>query len=448
MPLIDQYLRQLNDQNGSDLHVTAREPARMRVHGSMVVIAPQVLEPAVTQRLFEEIMPEPNIREFHESNDTDFAYELPGLARFRVNVFRDIRGVGGVVRIIPMTILSADQLGLPAPVRRFCELPNGLVLVTGPTGSGKSTTLAALIDLVNNSRDDHVITIEDPIEFVHVSKRCLINQREVHSHTGSFARALRAALREDPDVVLVGEMRDLETTRIAIETAETGHLVFGTLHTRTAPSTIDRLIGQFPASEQEQIRVMAATSIRGVVAQTLLKRKPRGRIAAYEVMVVTPAIQNTIREGKIFQIPSIMQISAKYGMVCLNDSLLKLVLAGTVDPAEAMARSDDPADLQRKIQVATGIGGESDSGTVVVSGIDPAAGESAGLPGYEFNAQHVMDAEAALKRKAAEARERRHAERAARYQQEKEEREKKQLEQQQQTPDDDARKGFFQRFKK
>ena len=262
-----------------------------------------------------------------------------------MNLFRDRNGVGAVLRQIPERIPSADDLGLPPAVRRLAHLPKGLVLVTGPTGSGKSTTLAALLDLVNRTRPDHVITIEDPIEFVHPSKRCMVNQRQVGEHTRSFARALRAALREDPDVVLVGEMRDLETTSIAIETAETGHLVFGTLHTTSAVGTIERLVNQFPADRQEQVRLMLADSLRAVVSQILLKRVGGGRVAAQEILVVNRAVANLIRENKTFQIPSIMQTAKKQGNVVLNEALLQLVVAGTVEPREAYLKAVEKEDL-------------------------------------------------------------------------------------------------------
>ncbi len=253
-------------------------------------------------------------------------------------------------RIIPNNFLTAEQLNLPEAIINFCRLSKGLVLVTGPTGSGKSTTLTAMIDWINQNRKEHVITIEDPIEFVHENKKCLINQREVHNHTASFARALRAALREDPDIVLVGEMRDLETTHIAIETAETGHLVFGTLHTTTAASTVDRIIDQFSADQQEQIRTMLASSLKGVIAQTLCKKKPKGRIAALEILVVTSAIANQIRDGKTFQIPSMMQVGGKDGMILLNDALTKLVKDGVVDVEEALMKSVQRKDLAMKLQ--------------------------------------------------------------------------------------------------
>ena len=258
-------------------------------------------------------------------HDTDFAYEISGLARFRANLFLDRKGIGAVFRVIPAEILTAEQLGLSPHILKLGRLTKGLVLVTGPTGSGKSTTLTALIDYINKNREDHIITIEDPIEFVHENHRCLVNQREVHTHTAGFKSALRAALREDPDILLVGEMRDLETISIAIETAETGHLVFGTLHTSTAASTVDRMIDQFPPDQQAQIRVMLSESLRGVISQTLCRKIGGGRIAALEVLITNSAISNLIREGKTFQIPSMMQVGRGAGMVGLNDALGDLV---------------------------------------------------------------------------------------------------------------------------
>ena len=365
MAEIDRLLEFLKARGGSDLHLSARLRPMIRLDGSMLALKGEPLKPADTERILSEIMPAMNREEFAQRHDTDFAYELPSVARFRVNVFRDMHGIGGVLRLIPNEIASVDALGLPEVVKRFCRLPKGLVLVTGPTGSGKSTSLAAMVDLVNRTRRDHIVTIEDPIEFVHQGKLCILNQREIHSHAESFARALRAALREDPDVVLVGEMRDLETAHIAIETAETGHLVFGTLHTTSAHRTVDRLINQFPVNEQEQIRSMLANSLSGVISQMLLKKKPSGRVAAFEILVATVAVQNCIRERKVFQIPSIMQTGAKLGMSCLNDSILRHVLNGTVDPEEALARTMDRQELLQKFQVA-GIAVDSeDSGTGV-----------------------------------------------------------------------------------
>ena len=352
MAQIDKFLKFMAKQGASDLHLCSATRPQLRLHGSMTPLNVEPMAGDQVQRLLVEIMPERNRKEFEENNDTDFAYAIEGVGRFRVNVFTDRMGTGGVLRLIPSEILTADDIGLPDGVRSFCSLSKGLVLVTGPTGSGKSTTLAAMIDLINKSRKDHIITIEDPIEFVHQNQHCLINQREVHTHTGSFANALRAALREDPDVVLVGEMRDLETTHIAVETAETGHLVFGTLHTTTAASTVDRLIDQFPADRQEQIRTMLSSSLKGVVAQTLLKKKGGGRVAALEILMVNPAISNMIRDGKTFQIPSIMQTHGRAGMVMLNDAILRLVMDGLVEVKEAMAKALDKKDLADKLQVA------------------------------------------------------------------------------------------------
>jgi twitching motility protein PilT len=350
---IDKLFRALHKFGGSDLHLCSETPPQIRLHGEMTPLSVPALPAAQVRQLLVEIIPEHFLEAFEKTGDADFAYELSGVARFRCNVFRDRRGPGGVFRIIPADFLTSEQLGLPQALLNFCTLHKGLVLVTGPTGSGKSTTLTALIDYINRNRRDHIITIEDPIEFVHDNKKCLVNQREVHQHTQSFSRALRAALREDPDIVLVGEMRDLETTHIAIETAETGHLVFGTLHTTTASSTIDRIIDQFPADRQEQVRTMLASSLKGVISQTLCKRKDgKGRIAAMEVLVVTPAVANHIREAKTFLIPSVMQTGAREGMQLLNDAMLKLAIDGKIDGREAISRAIDRPDMLRKLQVA------------------------------------------------------------------------------------------------
>lgn len=337
---LDELFHQMLDMKASDLHLKSGKSPMVRVDGSMMFMPGRgPIDNETLNRLLHEILPDKNRMEFKESNDTDFGYELGERSRMRANVFRDIAGIGGVFRQIPTKILTAQQLNLPSVVLSFCDFDKGLVVVTGPTGSGKSTTLAAMIDYINDTRDDHLITIEDPVEFVHKDKQCHINQREVGTHTRGFKQALRAALREDPDIVLVGEMRDLETVAIAIETAETGHLVFGTLHTNTAASTVDRLIDQFPADRQSQVRTMLAESLKGIVAQTLLKRKGGGRVAALEILVVTSAISNLIREGKTFQIPSIMQTGKSLGMQTLNDALLDLVKADTVEPQEAYDRS-------------------------------------------------------------------------------------------------------------
>jgi twitching motility protein PilT len=334
--VVDRLLLTMLEMGASDLHLSTDCPPRVRVHGKMTLLrgAETRNEHVLLEQLFE-ITPERNRLEFEARNDTDFAHSIPGVSRFRANLFRDRRGPGAVFRAIPFEILTPDQLGLPPQVLELCYLTKGLVLVTGPTGSGKSTTLASLIDHVNQNRTDHVITIEDPIEFVHENKKCLVNQREVHSHTDSFKDALRAALREDPDIVLVGEMRDLETIAIAVETAETGHLVFGTLHTTTAPSTIDRIIDQFPADRQDQIRQMLSTSLKGVIAQTLCPKIGGGRVAAYEILYSTPAVANLIREAKTYQLYSIIQTNRGLGMMTLNDSLIDLVRRKLVDPKEA-----------------------------------------------------------------------------------------------------------------
>jgi twitching motility protein PilT len=348
VPGIDDLFRGMCEAGASDLHLSSGMPPLVRKDGSMRPLDPEAiaLTSEAVEQLLDPIMPEKNRAEFHERHDTDFAYEIPGLARFRANVFLDRKGRGAVFRVIPANILTAEQLGLSAYILQLCRLHKGLVLVTGPTGSGKSTTLCAMVDYVNRNRADHVITIEDPIEFVHENKGCLINQREVHTHTGSFKHALRAALREDPDIVLVGEMRDLETVAIAIETAETGHLVFGTLHTTTAASTVDRIIDQFPTDRQAQIRVMLSESLRGVISQTLCKKIGGGRVAALEVLIITPAVANLIREAKTFQIPSMMQVGKASGMMTLNEALAELVVKKLVAPEEALLKAVDKAGFE------------------------------------------------------------------------------------------------------
>jgi len=333
---IERLLLKMLELGASDLHLSCGGPPYVRLQGVMQAIPGQApLESDDLLARLYEITPERNREEYERRNDTDFAHSIPGASRFRVNFFRDRKGPAAVFRAIPFEILSPEQIGLPKTVLELCNLTKGLVLVTGPTGSGKSTTLATLIDHINMNRTDHIITIEDPIEFVHENKKCLIHQREVHSHTDSFKDALRAALREDPDIVLVGEMRDLETIAIAVETAETGHLVFGTLHTTTAPSTVDRVIDQFPADRQEQIRTMLAASLKGVISQTLCKKIGGGRVAAYEILICNSAVANLIREKKTFQIYSIIQTSKQQGMTTLNDSLLTLVKNKVIDFREA-----------------------------------------------------------------------------------------------------------------
>ena len=340
---MDALFRALVQSGASDLHLRSGEPPMLRVHGELRREQQAVLTPERLEAMLVSIMTPKELGEFKETGDTDWAYEIDGLARFRCNAGRDRFGAMGVFRVIPNQIRTADEMGLSREVQNLCYLTKGLVVVTGPTGSGKSTTLAGLVDLINRTRTDHIITIEDPIEFVHPSKKCLVTQRQVGLHTRSFKHALRAALREDPDIILVGEMRDLETVSIAIETAETGHLVFGTLHTTTAASTIDRIIDQFPPDRQAQVRVMLSESLRGVIAQTLCKKIGGGRVAAREVLLTIPAVSNLIREGKTFQIPSIMQVNRKGGMVTLNDALIELVDAKLVEPKEAYMKSVEKA---------------------------------------------------------------------------------------------------------
>jgi twitching motility protein PilT len=353
-PLIDQMFQSMVKLGASDLHLSVGSPPMVRKDGHMQRLDSTlgVLSGQDVVQLLAPIMPEKNRKEYAERHDTDFAYEIANLARFRSNVFADRRGPGAVFRVIPSKIMTAEQLGLSQHILNLCHLNKGLILVTGPTGSGKSTTLCAMIDYINRTRPDHIITIEDPIEFVHDNQKCLINQREVRTHTDSFKDALRAALREDPDIILVGELRDLETVAIAIETAETGHLVFGTLHTTTAASTVDRVIDQFPSDRQAQIRIMLSESLKGVIAQTLCRKIGGGRAAALEVLIATQAVSNLIREGKTFQIPSIMQVNKANGMVSLNDALMELVTKKIVEPAEAYAKAVDKAGLDAALKRA------------------------------------------------------------------------------------------------
>ncbi len=343
---LDALLRVMISRSASDLHLSADSSPVIRVHGQMAFLEEFLpLSSADIERLVLPIASEKARPEFDETNDADFAHEIPGLARFRVNVFRDRKGAGAVFRQIPIEIVPAETLGLSKAILDLCFLSKGLVLVTGPTGSGKSTTLASMVDYINRNRADHIITIEDPVEFVHPNIKCLVNQREVGAHTRSFKNALRAALREDPDIVLVGEMRDLETIAIAIETAETGHLVFGTLHTTTAVSTVDRIIDQFPPAQQEQIRVMLADALKGVIAQVLCRKIGGGRVAALEVLLANNAVTSLIREGKTFQLPSVMQTSKGIGMITMNDALLTLVKEKLVEPREAYVKATDKTGL-------------------------------------------------------------------------------------------------------
>jgi twitching motility protein PilT len=342
-PLAERLLSLLLEKQGSDLHCTAHEPPLARVHGDMLELEGfGPLDPATLLEMMEALATAPAWHRFQEHHDADFAYPYEaGACRLRVNYFQDRVGPGFVCRVIPNQLPDPDKLGLPEPIRRLAGLSKGLVLVTGPTGSGKSTTLAAIVDLANQKRRDHILTIEDPIEFVHPRKGCLVNQREVGTHTDSFKSGLRAALREDPDIVMVGEMRDLETIAIALETAVTGHLVFGTLHTSSAIGTVDRIVDQFPADRQQQIRVMLADALKCVVSQTLLKRVGGGRIAALETLFITPAIANLIREGKNFQIASAMQTGRSYGQRLMNDALVELIKDRKVEAMEAYIKCPD-----------------------------------------------------------------------------------------------------------
>jgi twitching motility protein PilT len=348
MPRIDQFLNLLLQHSGSDLHLSCGGPPQLRVHGHLQRVQFRDLTEADLNTLVSEIITPAQLARYQATHDLDFAYEIPGTARFRGNFFRQHRGPGAVFRIIPSKIPSADEIGLPDAIRRFTDLNKGLVLVTGPTGSGKSTTLAAMVDLINGTRPEHILTIEDPIEFVHQNKKALVNQREVGPHTESFAAALKAALREDPDVILVGEMRDRETIALALTAAETGHLVFGTLHTNSAHKTVDRIIDTFPGDLQQQVRAMLAESLRGVVAQQLLRTKGgKGRVAAHEIMVGTAAVSNLIREAKTYQIPSIIQTGKRDGMIQMDQSILALLMAGKVDGAEAYAKALDKSLFQQ-----------------------------------------------------------------------------------------------------
>lgn len=329
--------------NASDLHLSAGLPPMIRVDGDMRRINVPQLEHKDVHALVYDIMSDKQRRDFEEVLETDFSFELPGVARFRVNAFNQDRGCAAVFRTIPSKILSLEELGCPGGFKEISNTPRGLVLVTGPTGSGKSTTLAAMVDYINENKYAHILTIEDPIEFVHQSKKCLINQREVHRDTLGFSEALRSALREDPDVILVGEMRDLETIRLALTAAETGHLVFGTLHTTSAAKTIDRIIDVFPAAEKSMVRSMLSESLRAVIAQTLMKKIGGGRTAAWEIMTGTPAIRNLIREDKIAQMYSAIQTGRKEGMQTLDQHLQELLDQGRISRQDAKMKAANKA---------------------------------------------------------------------------------------------------------
>ncbi|MPZ76227.1 MAG: PilT/PilU family type 4a pilus ATPase [Deltaproteobacteria bacterium] len=330
------------EQGASDCHLSAGEPPMLRVHGDLKKLDYPPLAQEEVHNLVYDVMNDSQRKKFEETHECDFSFELGGIARFRVNVFIQRKGEAAVFRTIPTKIITLEDLGMPPILKQLCDREKGLVLVTGPTGSGKSTTLAAMIDHINDVFEGHILTVEDPIEFVHQSKKCLVNQRELGPHTHSFANALRAALREDPDIILVGELRDLDTIQLALTAAETGHLVFATLHTSSAPKTVDRIIDVFPPNQQAQIRAQFAESIEAVITQTLLKKKGGGRAAALEIMIGTTAVRNLIREGKIHQLPGTMQVSKKDGMQTMDMALLDVVARGLVTKDEAQSRSSNP----------------------------------------------------------------------------------------------------------
>lgn len=344
MAKIDAFFNLMHDQGASDLHLVAGQQPAIRIRGDIERIKYDVLTNDALKVLLYEITPEHKIKQFEETGDVDFAYEIPSLARYRVNYFRQKNGMAAVFREIPDKIQTCAQLGLPNVISKLAMLPRGLVLVTGPTGSGKSTTLAAIIDEANRLRRDHIITIEDPIEFVHKSQSCIVNHREVGIHTKTFSAALRGALREDPDIILVGEMRDLETISLAIEAASTGHLVFSTVHTTSAPKTVDRIIEVFPSSEQLQIRSTLADGLRAIISQVLFKRVDiKSRCVALEICIATPAVRNLIRESKTFQIPSMMQTGKKYGMQLLDDAIMDLYNRGWISGDDAYIKANEKA---------------------------------------------------------------------------------------------------------
>ncbi len=333
-------------QGASDLHLTAGMPPVIRVDGDIRRIKLPSMDEKQIKALIYDIMNDNQRKEYEENLECDFSFEVPGLARFRVNAFNQNRGSAAVFRTIPSTILTMEQLGLGETFRMLADKPRGIVLVTGPTGSGKSTTLAAMVDYINRTRADHILTIEDPIEFVHESKKALVNQREVHRDTHSFSNALRSALREDPDIILVGEMRDLETIRLALTAAETGHLVFGTLHTTSAAKTIDRIIDVFPAEEKGMVRSMLSESLQGVISQSLLKKVGGGRIAAHEIMLGTSAIRNLIREDKVAQMFSAIETGSNLGMNTLDQCLAELLDQGLITAEQAREKAASPAKFK------------------------------------------------------------------------------------------------------
>jgi twitching motility protein PilT len=355
MDLVD-ILMEVLERDASDLHLTAGSPPMLRLNGVLHAMDAPSLGPAEIRELVYSILTQDQRQRLENDWDIDFSYSLPGKARFRVNAYHQRNAVGAAFRTIPVEVIKLDQLGLPPTLHQFTQKPRGFVLVTGPTGSGKSTTLASMIDEINESRTEHIMTIEDPIEFLHRHKGCIVNQREIGTDAQSFSRALRAALREDPDVILVGEMRDTETIATALTAAETGHLVFATLHTQDAPKTIDRIIDVFPPHQQEQVRVQLASALMGVITQQLLPtRDGRGRVVACEILVPTPAVRNLIREGKTHQIHSVMQTGGQYGMQTMNAALLDLVRRGFITQELALRRSSTPEELRRLMGVGAAV---------------------------------------------------------------------------------------------
>lgn len=351
MAKLDPFFKLVVETGASDLHLSVGNPPLLRLHGDLQRVKYKTLEEDELREMLYEIAPEEIIKRFEEEGEVDFGIEIPGLARFRANYYKDRKGIAAAFRVIPTKVRTIEELGLPQILNKLALLPKGLVLVTGPTGSGKSTTLSAIIDYANRMRYDHIITIEDPIEFVHESKNCLINQREVGTHTKSFANALRAALREDPDIILVGEMRDRETIALAIEATLTGHLVLSTLHTISAAQTINRIIDVFPADEQAQIRTTLSEALRAVISQTMFKRIDRpGRIVALEILIATPAVRNLIREGKIHQIPSMIQTGKKFGMMSLDDCIMEYLQKGIISPEEAFTKAVDKSRFLPYVQ--------------------------------------------------------------------------------------------------
>jgi len=344
---IDEYLKEVLSKNGSDLHFIAGDMPRIRLYGELHVLRQEILEPQFVEEVLHEIMPRAAQQRLEEKHGADFAYIIPGVSRFRVNVMRHLYGLGAVCRAIPSKALTLDELNMPDAVRNLCKVNNGLILVTGKTGSGKSTTLAAMIDDINTRRKGHILTIEDPIEFVHPRKNCLISQREIGTHSPSFAQALHSALREDPDVILVGELRDYETMSIAVTAAEMGILVMGTLHTNGAAATVDRMVNAFPADKQSHVRAMLSTSLRGVISQQLIPRADRpGRVAALEILINTPAVANLIRQGKLDQLENTMQSGAQYGMRLMDSAIQELLDKGIISGKEAYKKAINKAKFE------------------------------------------------------------------------------------------------------